>query len=317
MKLKKLRAFFVILLVVCLALTSLAGVVYKQWPDDNLHIVVCDVGQGDAILLLQRFDQVLVDAGPKDEKILQCLREQMPFWDRQIEWIIPTHLDSDHIGGFAAVLDRFTVKNLLAPKDTKQSADFERFEQAVLREQQSGMRVLTPEIGMKLNPFAAGSLRVLYAPIGQIGTVSAQKVRQTETQLWDAHTGFEINPVDSNNRSTVLSLQFGLVSLLLAGDLEAPVEQALIQQGMVTDHTILKVGHHGSKSSSSASFLQVVRPELALISVGKNNRYGHPATSTLERLVTAGVKRTLRTDQLGTIVIETDGRSLWLPPPKR
>ena len=294
-----------------LVLTGMAILIFSQWPDEYVHIVVCDVGQGDAILLTQGFSQVVIDAGVDEEQILQCLREHLPFWDRQIDWIVPTHLDADHIGGFPAVLDRFQVQNLLLPRDTKQTADFERFEEAVLREQDAGARLVTAQLGADVPVKPTWLLRVLYAPTARAPTQQPDFQPQTETQLWDAKTLNELNPSDSNNRSTVLSFQYGQVSVLLTGDLEEPVEQALVARGMVTKHTILKVGHHGSKSSSSDAFLQVVQPEVALVSAGQNNRYGHPADSILHRLRHYGAKNILRTDELGSIELSTDGRTVW------
>lgn len=311
MRKKQLPRVLAILIGVVCVLAGFALIIFWQWPDDYLQIVVCDVGQGDAILLSHGFTQVLVDAGLHDEDILQCLREHLPFWDKQIEWIVPTHLDADHIGGFAGVLDRFVVLNVLLPEGTKQTADFERFEQAVLREQVAGGKVFSPKIGATIPASSSWQLNIIYAPIGSTSAASTGKHALTEEQLWDAKTTVELNPADSNDRSTVLSLQFDQVSLLLTGDLEAPVEQALIKRGMASDHTILKVGHHGSKSSSSEAFLAVVKPEVALISAGKNNRYGHPAPVILSRLSQFGVKQILRTDEQGTIVLKTDGRRLW------
>lgn len=312
MRKKRLPRIIVILVGVVCVLAVFSLIIFWQWPDQYLHIVVCDVGQGDAILISQGFTQVLVDAGLHDEDILQCLREQLSFWDRQIEWVVPTHLDADHIGGLTAVLDRFVVLNILLPAEgTKQTAAFERFEQAVLREQRAGGQVFSPKIGAIIPVQSSWKLSVIYAPIGSASAASTEKKAPTEEQLWDAKAAAELNPADSNNRSTVLSLQFDQVSLLLTGDLEAPVEQALVNRGMVTDHTILKVGHHGSKSSSSEAFLEVVRPEVALISAGKKNRYGHPAPVILRRLAQFGAKQVLRTDEQGTIVLKTDGQRLW------
>ena len=296
---------------VFLVLTAMAILIFSQWPDEYVHIVVCDVGQGDAIVLTQGFSQVVIDAGVNEEQILQCLREHLPFWDRQIDWIVPTHLDADHIGGFSAVLDRFQVQNLLLPRDTKQTADFERFEEAVLREEQTGARLVTAQIGTDVPVRPTWLLRVIYAPTARAPTQQPDFQPPTETQLWDAKTLNELNPSDSNNRTTVLSFQYGQISVLLTGDLEEPVEQALVARGMVTKHTILKVGHHGSKSSSSDVFLQVVQPEVALVSAGQNNRYGHPADSILQRLRHYGAKNILRTDEQGSIELSTDGRTVW------
>ncbi len=286
--------------------------IFWSWPDQYLHIVACDVGQGDAILLSQGFTQVLVDAGRDEQYVLRCLRNQLPFWDRQIEWIVPTHLDADHIGGFPAILDRFKVLHILLPRDTKETTDFERFEKAVLREQQTGGVVEVAQMGASINAHDAWKLKVLYAPIDTSASQFIESQSKTEHTLWDKNMFSELNPADSNNRSTVLSLQYDQVSLLLIGDLEKPVEQALIKAGVVTSHTILKVGHHGSKSSSSEEFIKKVLPEVVLISVGKNNRYGHPSPVVLDRLIENGASSLLRTDELGTVVLKSDGQKVWL-----
>lgn len=305
------QVLLAISLVVC-TLFVFSSIIFWQWPDQYLHIIMCDVGQGDAILLTQGFTQVLVDAGQKEEAVLECLRHNLPFWDRQIEWIVPTHLDADHIGGFAGVLDRFVVKNMLLPLDTKKTADFERFELAVLREQQTGAQVYWPTIGGTIPAHPPWQLHVVYAPVASEEMVfSGQKIPTTETKLWDIKSASELNPKESNNRSTVLSFQFGRISLLLTGDMEAPVEQALAKRSMVGEHTILKVGHHGSKSSSSEVFLQAVRPEIALVSAGQKNRYGHPSPLILERLSRFGVAHALRTDVLGTVELISDGQRVW------
>ncbi len=293
---------------------ALSLAIFWSWPDQYLHIVVCDVGQGDAILLSQGFTQVLVDAGRDEQFVLRCLRNQLPFWDRQIEWIVPTHLDADHIGGFPAVLDRFVVSHILLPRDTKETADFERFEKAVLREQEAGVVVEVAQMGMSINAHDAWKIKVLYAPIDASTPQLVENQSKTEHTLWDKNTLFELNPADSNNRSTVLSLRYDQVSLLLTGDLETPVEQALIKAGMVTSHTILKAGHHGSKSSSSEQFVEKVLPEVVLISVGKNNRYGHPSPVILDRLIENGASMLLRTDELGSVVLKSDGQKVWHVP---
>jgi len=299
-------------LVVCsLVVLLFTALVMRQWPDGYLHIVVCDVGQGDAILLMQDFTQILVDAGLDEGNILQCLRENMPFWDRQIEWIAPTHFDADHIGGYSGVLERFSVVNMLLPEGDKQTADFDRFEQAVAQEQKSGSATVFPEMGMQVSVHSDWDLRVLYAPSPQKSLQIDKKLRSTEEQLWDENNAFMPKKLDSNNRSVVLSLRFHQVSLLLMGDLEKEVEQALVDRGLVGHHDLLKVGHHGSKSSSSEVFLQKVRPEVALVSVGKNNRYGHPTADVLRRLRANGVKQILRTDELGSIVLKSDGLTVW------
>ena len=115
----------------------------------------------------------------------------------------------------------------------------------------------------------------------------------------------------NNARSIVLSATYDRVNLLLTGDLELDGEKALLQSDLIKEHSILKVGHHGSKTSTSAEFLAALRPELAIISSGKNNSYGHPAPQVLTNLLQA-TSSILRTDQLGTLEVVTDGTSYWL-----
>ena len=297
-----------------ISLTCLALVMVWLWPDQDTHLVMCDVGQGDAILITQGFTQVLVDAGVNEELILQCLREHVPFWDREVDWIIPSHYDADHSGGFVGVLDRFSVKNVLLAQDSKETTDFERFYAAVLREQAEGATVHTAQTGYFIATDQQWQFSVLYAPAAKIPTDFEAHGGQAETTLWDINSVKMPVFADSNNRSTVLSFRINQVSMILTGDMEAPLEQALLENNLVTHHTILKVGHHGSKSSTSQIFLDQVAPEVALVSVGTKNRYGHPSTLVLDRLRTAEVHSVLRTDEMGTVELITDGQRVWRRP---
>ena len=117
--------------------------------------------------------------------------------------------------------------------------------------------------------------------------------------------------IDSNNHSVVLRLQFGQISFLLPGDIEAPVEEKLVASGVPLTATVLKSPHHGSRTSSSEAFLEAVEPQVVVISVGAENRFGHPSLEVIERYAAYGLP-VLRTDQRGTIEFITDGEQLWV-----
>jgi competence protein ComEC len=253
------------------------------------------VGQGDAILITAGFTQVLVDGGP-DEKVLACLGDHLPFWDHSLELVIATHGDKDHIGGLLAVLDRYQVQRLLMSDRQKESALFTDFQELVSRKKDQGMQVITSRVNLVL-PLASDSKLIILSPLA-------------ETQLSAVSRAQALKEEDPNDGSIVLLWQFNRVKTLLTGDLEAPGESALITRGVLLDIDILKVGHHGSKTSSTPAFLAITRPEMSLISCGKNNHYGHPHKQTLSHLEQMGA-RILRTDLEGTLEILTNGETYW------
>lgn len=287
-----------------------------QWPDDNLHIVACDVGQGDATLLIQGSTQVVVDGGPSPARLAHCLEKHMPFWDRTIELMVVTHPQFDHFNGLTGVVRGYTVVQLLANNVSSESEAFAEFRQAVL---EAGVPVHAPIQGERVR---AGELelRVLWP-----------QERRGSGILWETTTGtgaknciilqqetgscaslYELTAYegDLNEVSIVLSLTFGQVDVLLTGDMGTREEQALVGAGLITPVEVLKVAHHGSKYSSSQEFLEAAKPRLALIMVGRDNRFGHPTSDTLMRLDRVGA-RVLRTDELGTVELVTDGERVW------
>jgi competence protein ComEC len=273
----------------------LVGLVIWQWPDAYSHLVVCDIGQGDAILITSRFTQVLIDGGP-DDQVLKCLGEYMPFWDRTLELVVATHGDKDHIGGLPAVLKSYEVSQLLQSDRHKESADFHDFQALVSSKKGQGMVVKTASVGQAFSLEKTSKLKIL-SPLA-------------ETQLSAVEGAEHLKEKNYNDASIVLLWQVGRVKTLLTGDLESPGESALIARRVLLDIDILKVGHHGSKTSTTLAFLSQTRPEIALISCGKNNQYGHPHEQTLRNLEQVGVK-ILRTDQEGSLEIVIDGEKYW------
>lgn len=265
--------------------TLLAWLAVLTLPDGRLHVAFLDVGQGDAILItLPEGDQILIDGGPSPTDLNWRLGQEMPFWDRTLELVINTHPDADHLGGLVSILDRYTIERALVA-DVESGSQLYRTWEAELAEAQ-----LTPVVaqaGMSLD-LGEGVVATLLSP------------------------GPVVEHIDEpNNRSVVLHLQFGQVSFLLPGDIEASVEQRLVQANAPLQATILKSPHHGSKTSSTDAFLEAVDPQLVVIPVGKENRFGHPAPEVMERYAAHGLP-VLRTDEQGTIELTTDGSRIWV-----
>ncbi|MCB0211782.1 MAG: DNA internalization-related competence protein ComEC/Rec2 [Anaerolineae bacterium] len=267
----------VIVVLIWLAVLSL--------PDGHLHVAYLDVGQGDAILItLPEGDQILIDGGPSATDLNWRLGQEMPFWDRTLELVINTHPDADHLGGLVSLLDRYTVERALVA-DVEGTSQLYRTWEAELHK-------------VKLTPVVA-----------QAGTPLHLGQNVTATILSPGPAVAHID--EPNNHSIVLHLQFGQVSFLFSGDIEAPVEQRLVQIDAPLQATVLKSPHHGSKTSSTEMFLDAVNPQVVVISVGKDNRFGHPSPEVLERYAAHGLT-VLRTDERSTIELVTDGQRIWV-----
>ncbi len=255
-----------------LAAASIGGI-FSYWAWQSAHetrVVFLDVGQGDAILISQGGNQILIDGGRSGTLLLSRLSRYVPFWDRTIETVVATHPDSDHIGGFPDLLSRYRVEVFLSTSAESTSEIFGLLQDRLSEgadpperiEAMNGVSVTLPD---------AGVLRVLY-PDGPLppGT-------------------------ESNAGSVVSRFSYGETDFLLTGDL--PDEESHLSG--VPESEILKLSHHGSKHSSSERFLSLVRPEEAVVSVGKNS-YGHPSQEALDRAALAGAT-IRRTDRSGDI----------------
>jgi len=289
-------------------LTLLAALLWLfvlAYPDDKLHLIFCDVGQGDAILISRRFNQVLIDGGP-DESVLSCLSENMPFWDRKIEIVALTHPQADHLTGLLAVLERYKVGYFLAGPEGNESAAFGRLKSKI-ENRKSKMKVINPYTGNKIKiggiiletlwPEKAWVLAEL--DITEIaGTTDTTDT--TDSLILGASTSRDLNQF-----SLVFQLKFGDFDALLAGDADGRIQDEILKSARIEPVEILKVPHHGSKYAFTEGFLEKVQPRLAIISVGKNS-FGHPAGQTIQQLNNLAIK-ILRTDQEGTIKIVSDG----------
>lgn len=263
--------------------------------DENLHVVFCDVGQGDATLVSWRGAQMLVDTGPGG-KVKDCLDENLPFGDRKIEVVVATHPDNDHVGGLDEVLEGYEVERLVINGVKGRNEASERVVELVEREEievrvaEAGERVVMGEVELEI-----------WWPEVEQGTVLGWKGEDY---------GLEEEEKEMNKDSIVGLLSWGDFEVLLTGDIGQAEELALRRRGVLKEVEVLKVAHHGSKFSSSKEFLEKVRPKEAVMMVGKKNVYGHPAEEVLIRLEAVG-SRVWRTDEMGEIEIVSDGERYW------
>ena len=256
-------------------------------PDDKLHVSFLDIGQGDAVLLQKGNIQVLIDGGPSGQALNLALSEKMPFRDRTIELVVLTHPHDDHITGLVEVLKRYKVEHILTTKSESYLPVYDEW----------------------LSLIEEKSIPVTLAQAGQQINIDNAIIDVLNPQ----REYFEDTGADIDNNSIVLNVAFGEISFLLTADVGKYAELELITDRLIPQATILKVGHHGSSSSTSVEFLNVCRPQIAVISVGTDNDYGHPNEEVNERLVEImGEQNIYRTDKNGTIEFISDGMRLWL-----
>jgi competence protein ComEC len=280
-RLVRLPSLAILTVVVLLAVTL------ATLPDGRLHLVMLDVGQGDAILIESGDGRtLLIDGGPDPDLVLRRLGEFLPFYRRRIDVVLLTHPHQDHVAGLVEVLRRFEVGLVLDSGRAFDNPTYDRF--VALARAEPGGRLVTARAGQH---YALGqaTFTLLYpSPADAAGPLPDD---------------------DINNASVVGVLRFGAFSALLTGDAEAPVEARLLERGLLAPVDVLKVGHHGSRSSSSPGLLDATDPLLALISDGVDNDYGHPAAVTLAALAARAGLITHRTDLEGSIEVISDGRS--------
>ena len=247
----------------------------------GLKVAFLDVGQGDAIFIeAPNSNQILIDGGP-NKAVLRELSKQMPFYDRSVDAVILTHPHLDHYAGLNEVMKKYKV-NLEIDSGTKnKGAGFFEFENLV---KDKNIKRLYAKRGMRINLDKDLYLDIL------LPVVNNENLSE--------HDGMLVSRLVYKNNS-----------FLLTGDMEDNLENYLLVLGDGLKSDVLKVGHHGSKTSTSESFLGWVNPDLAVISVGKGNKYGHPHKEVAERLVRFEIP-ILRTDEKGTVVVKSDGEKI-------
>jgi len=207
--------------------------------------------------------QALIDTGNEAEKLMNCLSEYVPFWDKNIDIVFISHSDRDHVGALESLQSHYSIGRLIEKVEEK---DIIRYKD-------------------------------LYFEILSGGENESNDGGDTVCE--------------DNGCSMVVRMAYRKISGLFVGDITVMEELALMGKGVIERSDILKVAHHGSKFGSSISFLETVKPKLAVISVGAKNTYGHPSSDTLMRLEAVGAK-TIRTDEAGSVEVVTDGEKMWM-----
>jgi competence protein ComEC len=263
----------------------------SQQPDGRLHLWVLDVGQGDAILVRSPGGHTaLIDGGPAATPLLNGIGERLPFWQRDLDLLVLTHPHQDHMMGFIEVLGRYRVDQVVQTHFTSTVGVQAEWLSAIGRR---GIPVHYPRKGdtISFEGEPEVTLRVLHPA--------------------SPYASYGLTGDDLNEASIALQLTYGNQSLLLAGDIQANAEGELARSGEDIYSRVLKVAHHGSDSSSTLPFLDAVRPQVAVISVGEANKFGHPSQKTIEALEKAGAL-VYRTDQNGTVEIIAGEDSMWV-----
>lgn len=246
-------------------------------------MVFFDVGQGEAIFIETPENiQILIDGGPS-KKILEKLSGEMPFWDRSLDLVVLTHPERDHLEGILYVLDRYKVENILWTGVQRPTATFGKWQEKLKKEE---AKIILARRGQRIK---AGELLIdIFYPVENLSDKLFEK--------------------ESNDTSVVARLSFGENTFLLTGDIGERAEKEILTYETRLISNVLKVAHHGSKTSSSRGFLARVNPQISVISCGKNNPYGHPHEGVLSRLLEFAT--ILRTDMHGDVKIISDGNNL-------
>lgn len=262
----------------------------RSLPDGKLHVFVLDVGQGDSILIqLPTGERILVDGGP-DDKVIQRLSEVMPFYERNIDVILLTHPHADHVNGLNDLLKRYHVMQVIITGVDYKYPGYTEFLNLISRE---GAQVIF-----------AGALGLDY----KIGTAILDMLYPIESFQGRLFNNY-------NNGSIVFRLLYGQRKFFFGGDMELEEEKNLMAvpgrlgQGLDLRADFYKVGHHGSRTSSSETLLDLIKPEYAAISCGIDNTFKHPHPETIQHLQARRVT-IFRTDLDGTIEAVSDGQDL-------
>jgi len=271
-------------LVILIFLNIFIWVKVHSFGNQNLEVTFLDVGQGDAIFIeAPNGNQVLIDAG-RDVKILRQLSKLIPFYDREIDLLISTHPDSDHIGGMPEIIERFNVEMYLhSGKESESDIYKELLEK--LEEKEVGQ--MLARRGMRINLSEEVALDVLFPDR-------------------------DVSGLDANDASVIAKLTYGETEVMLTGDSSKKIEEYLVSQyGERLESDILKAGHHGSKTSSATAFLGVTDPDFAVVSAEKDSRYGHPHKEVLDSFENFEIE-VLNTADLGNITFVSDGTSFYI-----
>jgi len=312
---KEKRIIFLIFAAVFL-FTLVGGYVFSI-PDGKLHVVFCNVGQGDGIYMrLPDGKDVVIDGGPNN-KILTCLGQHMAFWDREIDLVLLTHPHEDHFKGLTEVLRRYSIENIVVPPIVNNESDYyKKFvsqvekENAAVKNLYQGEQIdFTVSNGHSGNPVKV-MFNLLWPTESWVADNSNEVLKQNVLGVKTAYN-------DLNDFSQVFLLTYGNFDILFTGDAGKEIIEPLIEGNLIPQNTIeiLKVPHHGSNTALSEKILSFIKPRLGIIMVGKNS-YGHPSPEMIDLLENDHVS-VKRTDQDGEVEIISDGNSWRLTNSKK
>jgi beta-lactamase superfamily II metal-dependent hydrolase len=253
--------------------------------DGTLTVAFLDIGQGDSILIRSPNGMtMLIDGGNSDRDANEVIVPKLREWGADgLDVMVATHPDADHIGGLPEVLENFPVETVALTGQVHSTQIYER--------------LLTDIRDLNVNAIQTRTgTTIPFDP-------------SVRVEVLGPDDEFVQDDNDTNNASIVIRLTYGSVSFMLTGDAEDAEEGDILASGADLRSAILKVGHHGSRSSTSELFLAAVDPQIGVISAGAGNQYGHPHQEVLDRLEQAGVQ-IYRTDQSGTITITTNGSTI-------
>lgn len=280
--------------VVAIATLLLVGQLSGAKADGLLHVYVLDIGQGDAIFVVTPDGrQMLIDGGPDAQSVMMALDPMLPPGDRSLDVVAATHLDSDHVGGLLGVLSRYHAGVVLQSQSAAESDDATLYPQWQAVLDNHGHPSAIVRAGHNIALGREVTLEVLHPPAD--GPLTGPRY-------------------DSNDASTVMRLDYGEISLLLTGDIEADAERHLVATAGEKLHAdVLKASHHGSRTSTTPAFLAAVNPRSVAVSAGRDNRFGHPHPDVMERLESlVGSRHVFLTARDGTIEYVSDGKTLWV-----
>lgn len=270
-------------------------------PDNNLHIIACDVGQGDAMLISYKTTQFLIDGGPNN-KVLNCLSKHIPFWDKTLEVVILTHPELDHFGGLVDVFKNYKVDYFLANQVDNSTPSYSLLKSAV---GSTKTQIVNPYAGFRLR-YGLIYLDILHP---------SKELALNETLDQTPSTGKKLGIFKTKKNLNAFSIiglwKFGNFKLLTTGDIPSELLNETLIGKLVSDINYLKVPHHGSKTGLTKEFFDNYKPQISVISLGKNNIYHFPNQEILDLLKENNV-RILRTDQMGDIETVTDGNKWWI-----
>ena len=278
---KKLSILSIIILLLILTFSYKYIITINNTSNNNMIIHYIDVWQGDAILIQVNNKNLLIDSGPSSSR-KTLLNYFNKIKVKKFDYIIATHPHEDHIGNMDTIIKRFNVKNFYAPKVTNTSITFENM------------------IGSLVDKNL--KIRILKKGVKDIDLGN-----NTSIHIFSPEENMDSDNL--NDYSPIIKIKFLNTSFLFTGDAESTTEQQVLLENSDIKCDILKIAHHGSSTSTSSNFLASANPSVAIISVGKNNTYGHPSSEILSILNLMNIT-TIRTDLTGTIVVTSDGENI-------